>query len=170
MAVFMKKFLGWLFTAPSYRELTETQSEGVIAALVVALHADGEPTSSEQRAFSSELAKLSLYWADESRVEALTARYAERMRQGSPREAAAKIAADISPLLAGVELDFVLLGAVFVARGGESLLPIEHDTLQVLGEALGVPAEMIRELLSDPQHYLRREYGQDEGWAPPWDE
>ena len=43
----IKKLVGWFFTYPAYRDITETQSEGVVSILALALHADGEPHDAE---------------------------------------------------------------------------------------------------------------------------
>ncbi len=144
---FIRKLVGWLFTYPAYRKLTEDQSKGVVATLALALYADGPPKESECEELSRELTGVPHYWAEEDAIDGIVGGYVARL----DAEGFEAVARDIAPHLEGVAAEFLLVGAAFICNADGELTPLERENLTLLGRILGVSEDHIARIVIDPE-------------------
>ena len=143
---FIKRLVGWFFTFPAYRDITPEQSEGVIALLTLALHADGEPEETEREELERELTGVPHYWADVASLRRVVARVGER----SKHEDFDALVAEVVPAVVGLDPAFLLAGAAYICHGDHRLTELERSRLASMGRALGVADIDVERIIRSP--------------------
>ncbi len=154
---FFKKLFGWFFTYPAYRDIDARQSEAVVGLLTLALYADGEPEESEREELERELTGVPHYWAAEPVLRGIVRERAEGFTEGAlTTEAFEALAAELAAPLGDVPRAFLLTGAAFVCHGDDELTELEKKNLTAMGRALGLTAETVEEIVSDPTKHSQK--------------
>jgi hypothetical protein len=143
---FIKKLVGWFFTYPPYRDITETQSEGVVSLLALALHADGEPHEAEREELERELTGVPHFWANEAVLREIVRNCIKRLKT----ETFATVVRDVIPRLEGLNPEYLLVGAAFICNGDDDLTALERTNLSEMGRLLGLDEDVIDRIVLHP--------------------